>query len=124
MRKNQQGASYIAILIAIIGFAFLAKIAIAVWGPYWDDRIVDSQIVELLQSSPANTAPSKFSSQMSQRLDMNNVRDLKFDEIAQVTNVEGLQVKKEYEIRKPFLLNIDLVLKFEKSFDQRSTQTK
>ncbi len=124
MRKHQQGASYIAILIAIIGFAFLAKIAIAVWSPYWDDRIVDSQIVELLQSSPPNTAPSKFSSQMSQRLDMNNVRDLKFDEIAKVVNVDGLEVKKEYEIRKPFLLNIDLVLKFEKSFDQRSVQTK
>ncbi|MFH7806756.1 DUF4845 domain-containing protein [Acinetobacter sp. BSP-53] len=124
MRKNQQGASYIAVLIAIMGFAFLAKIAIAVWAPYWDDRVVDSQITELLQSSPADTDPSKFASQMSQRLEMNNVRDLKFDEIAQVTNIDGLQVKKEYEIRKPFLLNIDLVLKFEKSFDQRSVQTK
>ncbi len=39
MRKNQQGASYIAILIAVIGFAFLVKIAIAVWGPYVDDRV-------------------------------------------------------------------------------------
>ncbi|MGB8483905.1 MAG: DUF4845 domain-containing protein, partial [Acinetobacter bohemicus] len=48
MRKNQQGASYIGILIAIIGFAFLAKIAIAVWGPYWDDRVVDGQITELM----------------------------------------------------------------------------
>ncbi|CAB1211020.1 DUF4845 domain-containing protein [Acinetobacter bouvetii] len=124
MRKNQQGTSYIAILIAIIGFAFLAKVAIAVWGPYWDDRVIDSQIEELLQSSPANTAPSKFSDQMAQRLDMNNVRDLKFNEIAKVVNVDGLEVKKEYEIRKPFLLNIDLVLKFEKSFDQRSTKTK
>lgn len=55
---------------------------------------------------------------------MNNVRDLKFEEIAQVTNVEGLQVKKAYEIRKPFLLNIDLVLKFEKSFDQSSLPAK
>ena len=26
MRKNQQGASYIGILIAIIGFAFLVKL--------------------------------------------------------------------------------------------------
>ncbi len=37
-------------------------------------------------------------------------------------NVDGLQVKKEYEIRKPFLLNIDIVMKFEKSFDQSSVQ--
>lgn len=124
MRKNQQGASYIAILIAVIGFAFLVKIAIAVWGPYVDDRLIDTQIMELMQDSPANTSPEKFAQQMSQRLDMNGVRDINFKDIAQVTNIDGLQVKKDYEIRMPFLLNIDLVLKFEKSFDQRSVQTK
>ena len=124
MRKNQQGASYIGILIAIIGFAFLAKIAIAVWAPYWDDRVIDGQIAELLQSSPKNISPSEFESKMGQRFDMNGIRDLKFDEIAQVMNTDGLQVKKDYEIRKPFLLNIDIVLKFEKSFDQSSVQAK
>lgn len=124
MRKNQQGASYIGILIAIIGFAFLAKIAIAVWAPYWDDRVIDGQIAELLQNSPKNISPSEFESKIEQRFDMNGIRDIKFKDIAQVMNTDGLQVKKDYEIRKPFLLNIDLVLKFEKSFDQRSVQTK
>ncbi|KAB0652101.1 DUF4845 domain-containing protein [Acinetobacter bohemicus] len=124
MHKNQQGASYIGILIAIIGFAFLAKIVIAVWAPYWDDRVIDGQIAELLQSSPKNISPSEFESKMGQRFEMNGIRDIKFKDIAQVMNADGLQVKKDYEIRKPFLLNIDLVLKFEKSFDQRSVQTK
>lgn len=124
MRKNQQGASYIGILIAIIGFAFLAKIVIAVWAPYWDDRVIDGQIAELLQSSPKDISPSEFESKIEQRFDMNGIRDIKFKDIAQVMNTDGLQVKKDYEIRKPFLLNIDLVLKFEKSFDQRSVQTK
>lgn len=124
MRKNQQGASYIGILVAIIGFAFLAKIVIAVWAPYWDDRVIDGQIAELLQSSPKNISPSEFESKMGQRFEMNGIRDIKFKDIAQVMNTDGLQVKKDYEIRKPFLLNIDLVLKFEKSFDQRSVQTK
>ena len=124
MRKNQQGASYIGILIAIIGFAFLVKIAIAVWAPYWDDRVIDGQIAELLQNSPKNISPSEFESKIEQRFDMNGIRDIKFKDIAQVMNTDGLQVKKDYEIRKPFLLNIDLVLKFEKNFDQRSVQTK
>ena len=119
MRKNQQGASYIGILVAIIGFAFLAKIVIAVWAPYWDDRVIDGQIAELLQNSPKDISPSEFESKIGQRFDMNGIRDIKFKDIAQVMNTDGLQVKKDYEIRKPFLLNIDLVLKFEKSFDQR-----
>ena len=124
MRRNQKGASYIGFLIAIIGFAFLAKVAIAVWAPYWDDRVIDSQITELLQSSPKDIGPDKFNTQMEQRLTMNNIRDVNFKDIAQVTNTDGIQVQKSYEVRKPFLLNIDLVLKFEKSFDQRSVQTK
>ena len=122
--RHQQGASYIAILIAIIGLAFMAKIAIAVWGPYLDDRLIDKQIETQLKDGPKNLSPVKFVQEMDRRLDMNNIRDIKFSDIAQVTNVDGLQVKKDYEIRKPFLLNIDIVLKFEKSFDQSSVQAK
>lgn len=122
--RHQQGASYIAILIAIIGFAFMAKVAIAVWGPYFDDRMLDNQIEEQLLNGPKNLTPQKFIGEMDKRLSMNNIRDMKFADVAQVTNVDGLQVKKEYEIRKPFLLNIDIVMKFEKSFDQSSVQAK
>ena len=124
MRKNQQGVSYIGILIAIIGFSFLAKIVISVCAPYFYYLVIDGQIAEFLQSSPKNISPSEFETKMEQRFDMNGIRDITFKDIAQVMNTDGLQVKKDYEIRKPFLLNIDLVLKFEKSFDQRSVQTK
>jgi hypothetical protein len=122
--RHQKGASYIAILIAIIGLAFMVKIAIAVWGPYLDDRLLDKQIEEQLQNGAKNITPVKFAQEMDRRLDMNNIRDIKFKDVAQVTNVDGIQVKKDYEIRKPFLLNIDIVLKFEKSFDQSSVQAK
>ena len=122
--RHQQGASYIAILIAIIGFAFMAKVAVAVWGPYFDDRMLDNQIEEQLLNGPKNLSPQQFIGEMDKRLSMNNIRDIKFADVAQVTNVDGLQVKKEYEIRKPFLLNIDIVMKFEKSFDQSSVQAK
>lgn len=120
--RHQQGASYIAILVAIIGFAFMAKIAVAVWGPYFDDRMLDNQIKEQLIHGPKNLSPQQFIGEMDKRLSMNNIRDIEFADVAQVTNVDGLQVKKDYEIRKPFLLNIDIVMKFEKSFDQSSVQ--
>ena len=122
--RHQKGASYIAVLIAIIGFAFMAKVAIAVWGPYFDDRMLDNQIEEQLLNGPKNLSPQQFIGEMDKRLSMNNIRDIKFADVAQVTNVDGLEVKKEYEIRKPFLLNIDIVMKFEKSFDQSSVQAK
>lgn len=58
--RHQQGASYIAILVAIIGFAFMAKIAVAVWGPYFDDRMLDNQIKEQLIHGPKNLSPQKI----------------------------------------------------------------
>lgn len=121
--RHQRGTSYLAIMLAIIGFAFMAKVAIAVWGPYFDDRMINSQIEEQFTKSPKNISPAAFVKEMDKRFNMNMI-DTKFSDIAQVSNENGLEVKKDYEIRKPFLLNIDIVLKFEKSFDQSSVQAK
>lgn len=124
MRKAQTGASYISILLGVMAFAFMVKIILAIWPSYWDDRVINSQIEDLLKKSPSTITSSQFSSQMNQSLNMNNIRDLNFDDIARVSTEKGLEVTKRYEVRKPFLLNIDLVLTFEKSFDQRSVQSK
>ena len=120
--KYQRGASYSAVLIAVLGFCFLAKIVVAVWEPYWDNRVIEKEIETALQSAPKNMSPGTFSDKVNQSLSMNNIRGISFKDISRVTNTEGLQVKLDYEVRKNFVLNIDLVLKFEKSFDQRSVQ--
>ena len=123
MRKSQRGASYSSILFAVIFFVLLAKFLVAVSGPYFDDRMIDSEISEVLKNSPSDTTPLKLNNQMNQRFSMNNL-DVKFEDIAKVTKDNQLVVKKNYEVRKPFFLNIDLVLKFEKSFDQSSVKAK
>ena len=122
MRKSQQGASYIAILFGVVLFAIAVKAAVAIWPAYWDDKDVDTQIQELLKEAPDNITPTKFVSQMDQRLSMNNIRDISFKDIAQVTYKDDLIVKKKYEVRKPFMLNISLVMTFEKTFDQKSAK--
>lgn len=124
MRKSQQGASYISILFVIICFALVAKFMVAVWGPYFDDRMINSEISELLENSPKDISPAKFSSQMNQRFSMNNIVNVNFNDIAKVKRDGQLVVEKNYEVRKPFLLNMDLVLKFEKNFDQSSVKAK
>ena len=124
MRNAQTDASYISILLGVVAFAFIVKIILAIWPSYWDDRVINSQIEDHLKKSPSTITSSQFSSQMNQSLNMNNIRDLYFDDIARVSTEKGLEVTKRYEVRKPFLLNIDLVLTFEKSFDQRSVQSK
>lgn len=124
MVNTQRGASYTAILLGVVVAAFALKILIAVWQPFWDDRLINQLIEEQVVISPAKITPSQFSARMGQSFSMNNIREIKFDDIAQVSGKNGLLVTKKYEVRKPFLLNIDFVLTFEKSFDQRSVQSK
>ena len=122
MRKSQQGASYIAILFGVVLFAIAVKAAVAIWPAYWDDKIIDTQIQGVLKDSPQGIVPSKFIKQMDQRLEMNGIHDIHFKDIAQVTYKDDLIVKKKYEVRKPFMLNISLVMTFEKTFDQKSAK--
>lgn len=122
MRKSQWGASYLGVFLGIIVFALVLKAAVAVAPVYWDDRIINNQVDALMRESPRNIAVDKFVTQMNQRLDMNSVRDVRFNEIAKVTNKGGLRVSKQYEVRRPFLFNIDLVIKFEKNFEQNAVQ--
>ena len=124
MRRTQQGTSYIAILLIIIAAALMVKVLVAVWSPYWDNHVINTQIEELLAISNNNTSPTQFKNDLVQRLDMNNVRDVKVEDLLRVSTADGLQVQTNYEVRKPFLLNIDLVLKFEKSFDKNSSKDK
>lgn len=124
MGNRQRGASYTVILLGVVLAAFVLKVLVAVWPPYWDDRLINQLIKEQVVISPAKITPAQFSTLMSQSFSMNNIREIQFDEIAHVTEKNGLLVTKKYEVRKPFLLNIDLVLTFEKSFDQRSVQSK
>lgn len=124
MRNTQRGASYTAILLGVIVAAFGLKVLVASWQPYWDDRLINQLIEEQVAISLKATTPQQFASTMGQKFSMNNIRDIEFKDIATVKSKQGLQVTKKYEVRKPFLFNIDLVLTFEKSFDQRSVQSK
>ncbi|WP_180028434.1 DUF4845 domain-containing protein [Acinetobacter sp. YH16032] len=124
MRNTQRGASYTAILLGVIVAAFGLKVLVTLWQPYWDDRLINQLIEEQVAISLKATTPQQFASTMGQKFSMNNIRDIEFKDIATVKSKQGLQVTKKYEVRKPFLFNIDLVLTFEKSFDQRSVQSK
>lgn len=122
MRQSQQGVSYIAFLFAAILFAVAVKAAVAIWPAYWDDKIIDTQIQGLLKDSPTNITPTKFAMEMDKRFDMNGIRDLRFKDIGVATYKGDLIVKKKYEVRKPFVLNLSLLMTFEKTFDQKTAK--
>ena len=124
MLSKQKGVSYIGIFLAIVLAAFAMKLAVAIWPSYWDDRLVDKLIVDTLAKAPKGSTPSTFKNDLRKSLEMNRLDDLKVDDIVKVTNTAGLAVQKHYEVRKPFMSNIELLMTFKKDFDQRSIATK
>lgn len=124
MQKSQRGVSYSTFLLVLIILSIVLKVVVTIWPAYWDDYVINKQIRSVLDDNPSLTS-DKFNSAMEERLSMNNIDSLKIEDIAKVSNDGGqLHVAKRYEVRNHFLLNIDLVLSFEKDFDQRTVQAK
>ncbi len=124
MHKSQQGSSYLWTMVQVFMVVLIAKAALSLIPAYLDDRIINGQIKEMLQKQP-NLSLAEFAEDANRRFEINSVRDLKFNDIAKI-NVQAdghFVVQKNYEIREPYLSNIDLVLHFEKSFDQNSIKT-
>lgn len=122
MRKFQQGSAS-GIMAMVILFCLALKIGAALLPAFLDDRMINQQIQELVTASNQQTIPQKFMTDLQGRLDMNNIRDLKAVDIVKATQAgNGIQVTKNYEIRTPFVLNVDFAIKFEKKFDKSTAQ--
>lgn len=122
MRKFQQGSAS-GIMAMVILFCLALKIGAALLPAFFDDRMIDQQIQEAVMASNAQTIPQKFMSDLDSRLTMNNIRDLRSEDIVKAVQTgNGIQVHKNYEIRTPFVMNVDFAIKFEKKFDKSTAQ--
>lgn len=122
MRKFQQGSAS-SIMATIILACLVIKIAASLLPPFFDDRLINTQIQEAVDASTNTTMPQKFYSDLNSRLSMNNIRDLKAEDIVTATQMgNGIRAVKDYEIRSQFVLNVDFAMKFEKTFDKGTAQ--
>jgi hypothetical protein len=119
----QRGMSYWGVMSLILVAVMFLKVGIVAIPAYMDDRLVNETINSRLLAAPTSTQPLQLYGELAQQFNMNNLRDLDANEILTVTNVSGLQVIKNYEIRKNLIANMDLVLHFEKTFDQRAIKS-
>lgn len=119
MIRAQRGLSYWGVMFGVILFVIVIKAATATWPVYWDNRIVNEIITERLKTVDSNTSPELFKNGVDEQFAINNIRDLKFKDMAQIYSEGGLVVEVDYEVRRPFIGNVDLVISFKKKFDQR-----
>ena len=118
--RGQKGISYWGV-VALIFIAFIGiQLFMAAGGAYFDDFTMNKVITERLKTVPNDTGVDSFMNSMSQQFDMDGLRDVKPAERMKVTNDDGLEVIKQYEVRNKFIGNMDIVVHFEKTFNQKA----
>ena len=114
----QRGVSYWGVMVGILLGVLLIKAALVTWPAYWDNRLINATIEERLRNS-TDANPATFLAALDQQFNLNNLRDISAKDIVKVSSNGELVVDTDYEVRKNFIANVDLVIAFKKHFDQR-----
>ncbi len=120
----QRGISYWGIMALIMFVAFGIKLFAVLVPTYTDDMLVNKVVTERLTTASLDAAPAVLEKELAQQFNINSLTTLNPREIFTISNRNGgNQVVKQYEVRKPLIANIDLVVRFEKTFDQRAIKS-
>lgn len=115
MRRWQQGMSYVGLLVLIGMFGAAIKIAATIGPAYYDNYTIDKIITSLFRDGRANSVED-FKRGLADRFQINNIRDKSPDDFNYTFEDRKLTVDVDYEVRQPFLGNIDVVMHFKKTY--------
>ena len=118
MRKYQQGLSYWAVVFVVCFFAFLIKAASTIGPIYLDYYTLDKMLQAKFRETQVDKLDvAQFSRDLQAQMERNGIRDRNVADLM-VLKREGnlLIVELDYEERKNFASNLDLVAHFKKNY--------
>lgn len=122
--QAQRGASFFSWLVILVVIAFFASAAFKLIPHYMDNNALEKAILAVEEDKATgdkiNTV-GDFYSHISKSMQVNSIRDLKMDDILEVTqNNNDYLVHLKYEKRESLIKNIDLVVTFDKEYRVRA----
>ncbi|PCJ90842.1 MAG: DUF4845 domain-containing protein [Porticoccaceae bacterium] len=120
--RKQRGLTLISglVLLAVIGFFLTAAFKV---GPlYLDNSFVSAAIASLEQEDVHGMTDRDIRRKLSSQFDINNIRDMNTKEIKVVREKTRTVVSLDYEKRVNFMANVDVVVRFENSYDSSSAK--
>ena len=110
---RQQGLTGIAIILMLAVGAFFLAIAFTVFPPYMENFSVKSHVHDLKKLPDAKSmTKTDITKQLFRRFDIDNVTSVTEDDVNFVEVPNGWRIDVDYEVRKHFIGNVDLVLVF------------
>jgi len=116
--RSQKGLSILSWLVVLAVVAFLASTAFKVMPHYFDYMSMEKIITSVETEKAADIrSVGDFYAHVSKGMMVNNLRDLKLDEVLKVTLENNeFRAHLKYEKREPLIENLDLVVNFDKEF--------
>ncbi len=112
--RKQNGLSLIGFILILILALFFAYTGVKLVPIYLNHYSVVSSIKGTAEEARgANMNPSQIRGSLSRRLQVNYVENVRPADVEITRNPDTLRV--DYEVREPFIANIDLVVSFSHS---------
>lgn len=118
LTTKQHGLTGISILVMLVFFAFIAVSLLKIIPVYFDSFKV-SDVVSSLKDERGlgDKSNNEIASIILKRLDFNLVTGITKDNIYIEKTKNNVFIDVEYEVRKPMLGNLDVVIRFKKSVE-------
>lgn len=118
MGKYQRGASGLSILFTIMMVVFFVATGLKLTPVYLDNATLKGAM-DALNEQPGITkmSRSKIKGILLKQLQINNVRNIKKEDIVVVKEKGRLTVNVDHEVRLDLIQNIDLLISFENQFE-------
>ncbi len=122
--RAQRGASILTWLVILAFAAFFASATFKLIPHYMDNKALEKAIMAVEEDKTVGDkidTVSDFYSYISKSMQVNSIRDLKMDDIIEVSqNNNDFLVHLKYEQREPLIRNIDMVVSFDKKYRVRA----
>lgn len=114
LRSNQQGMSASGIVFVLALIAFFTLLTLRLAPLYYDNYKISSHLEAVAQSADFQSmAPAEIRSTVLKRLRIDNVISIPGSDIKIVQDRDKKSMDLNYEVRVPFIANVDFVAKFE-----------
>jgi len=115
--RKQKGVTMITIVLGLVLLAFFVLIAVTLWPVYMEYYSVSSHMNRLAEDPQAKSmTKTEIYKTLEKRFGIDDIKNVKREDITITGDSgQGYDIEVDYEVRKEFLGNVDLIIYFNKT---------
>jgi len=122
MRNRQQGIGYLGYMVLAVIVGVVVKVVSTAAGPYIDHYYIGRSVKSVMNENASNNiSVADFKVAMSTQFQVNSITDQSPGDLTYVKEGNKFTVTDDYEVRKPFMGNCDVVFKFKDTYVSEET---